>query len=234
MKDTTAVNQISPLHRVPTSSLIAQQLREAVMSGALAQGSQVGEAELAGRFGVSRGPLREAMQRLVQEGLLDSIPHRGLFVVELAADDIRDIYAARTAIEGAALQAIIGRPDAAGIARRLDKVVAKMHTAAARGDGPVLARSDLAFHEQLVAESGSTRLQRMASTLLVETRMCMASLTDKYVAPADLADEHTKITDAIRSGDRAAARKVMEDHMDDAVGRLAGPLAADRKGSGSR
>ncbi|MGH3366428.1 MAG: GntR family transcriptional regulator, partial [Nocardioidaceae bacterium] len=85
----THLERVKPLERVPTSTLIADQLREAIMSGDIDQGDQVGEAQLAEQLGVSRGPLREAMQRLVQEGLLDSIPHRGLFVATLSEEDIR-------------------------------------------------------------------------------------------------------------------------------------------------
>jgi DNA-binding GntR family transcriptional regulator len=72
----------------------------------------------------------------------------------------------------------------------------------------------------LVALSGSARLQRMASTLLVEARMCLAALTDTYVAPVRLVDEHSEIVAAIRSGDTSRALAILDEHMRDAVGRL--------------
>jgi DNA-binding GntR family transcriptional regulator len=211
---------VKPIERVPTSTLIADQLREAVMSGEFPQGEQMGEAHLAEQLGVSRGPLREAMQRLVQEGLLESVPHRGLFVVTLSEEDIHDIYTARLAIETAAVLEIIKHPDAETSTRRLDRAVQRLSNAAERGPTRALAVADAAFHELLVSESGSTRLQRMASTLLVETRMCMAALADTYVVPDDLAQEHLLIVDAIRAGDREAAIEVMRVHMHDAVERL--------------
>jgi DNA-binding GntR family transcriptional regulator len=216
----TPPEHVKPIERVPTSTLIADQLREAVMSGEFAQGEQMGEAHLAEQLGVSRGPLREAMQRMVQEGLLETVPHRGLFVVTLSEDDIHDIYTARLAIETAAVLEIIKHPDAEASTRRLDRAVQKLSHAAERGPTRALAASDAAFHELLVSESGSTRLQRMASTLLVETRMCMAALADTYVVPDDLAQEHLLIVDAIRAGDREAAIEVMRVHMHDAVERL--------------
>ncbi len=206
--------------RLPTALLIADQLREAIVSGDLAQGVQVGEAQLAARFGVSRGPLREAMQRLVQEGLLRSVPHRGLFVIELSQADIADIYAARLAVESGALAAIMAQADPGAVARRLDKVVRRMTAAAARGDLAGLGRADLAFHEQLVEASGSPRLQRMAKTLMIETRMCLGTLTDKYRSPAELANEHARLVEAIGAGDAARAHALLEDHMQDAVVRL--------------
>jgi DNA-binding GntR family transcriptional regulator len=212
--------RLGPLDRVPTASRIADQLREAVMSGALSQGAQVGEVNLAAQFGVSRGPVREAMQRLVQEGLLRSVPHRGIFVVELTDADVRDIYDARQAVESAAMLAIMRRTDVQKAARRLDTAVSRMAAAAERGDAAALSRGDLAFHELLVALSGSARLQRMASTLLVEARMCLAALTDTYVAPVRLVDEHSEIVAAIRSGDTSRALAILDEHMRDAVGRL--------------
>lgn len=216
----TPPDHVKPIERVATSTLIADQLREAIMSGDFAQGEQVGEAHLAEQFGVSRGPLREAMQRLVQEGLLESLPHRGLFVVTLSEEDIRDIYTARLAIETAAVLEIMKHDDSDASARRLDRSVERLSRAAEHGPTKTLAKSDAAFHELLVSESGSARLQRMASTLLVETRMCMAALADTYVAPDDLAQEHGVIVDAIRAGDRDAAMEVMRAHMHDAVLRL--------------
>jgi DNA-binding GntR family transcriptional regulator len=213
-------DHLKPIPRVPTSTLIADRLREAIMSGDFAQGDQVAEAHLADQLGVSHGPLREAMQRLVQEGLLESVPHRGLFVVTLSDDDIRDIYTARLAVETAAALQIMARPDVEVSARRLDRAVQRLSAAAERGAPRALGEADAAFHEVLVHESGSPRLQRMASTLLVETRMCLAALADTYWAPDDLAQEHAVIVDAIRAGDRDAAVEVMRAHMHDAVERL--------------
>ena len=74
---------LDPVDRESTPSIIARKLRNAISHGDLAPGTQLAEAELARELGVSRGPLREAMQRLTQEGLLLSIRNRGLFVIEL-------------------------------------------------------------------------------------------------------------------------------------------------------
>lgn len=215
-----SADRLKPIEREPTASLIADQLREAVMSGIFAQGDQLGEADLAQRFGVSRGPVREAMQRLVQEGLLQSVRHRGLFVTELTEADVTDIYAARTAVESAAVTLILDRDDRQRSCEALAKVVARMSNAARRGDAAALSKGDLTFHELLVAESGSARLQRMASTLLVETRMCLSALPPKYNLSSDLVAEHEKIVAALESGDRTSALQLLDAHMQDAITRL--------------
>lgn len=221
---------LEPVRRESTASIIANQLREAIMYGSLPPGSQMAEAELAGRLQVSRGPLREAMQRLVQEGLLRSERHRGLFVIRLDADDVRDIYTARTAIERAAGELILQRGSEEG-ARRLAEVVERMARACAAGDLRGVSDADAAFHEVLVAESGSPRLVRMQRTLLVETRMCMTALEDKYQAPSELVEEHRALAAAVRDGDLEGLVHLIDAHMRDAIVRLTPPPAHERIGT---
>src|ERR1044072_8287587 len=101
------LGELEPITRRSTAAIIADQLRSAIMYGSLPPGAQLGAAHPAAKMGVSRGPLREAMQRLVQEGLLRSERHRGLFVIDMDAADVRDVYQARLAIERAACQLIM-------------------------------------------------------------------------------------------------------------------------------
>lgn len=208
-----------PVHRESTAALIARQLREAIMYGHLAPGDQLSEAELSAQFGVSRGPLREAMQRLVQEGLLRSERNRGLFVKVLGDEDIRDIYAARAAIETAAATLILRASDPAAVAA-LRSACDEMTDAAQREDMSGLSDADLRFHEVLVTQSRSPRLMRMHETLLVETRMCMTALQDKYQLPSDLVREHIAIVDAIEARDEVEAWNRIDEHMRDALTRL--------------
>jgi DNA-binding GntR family transcriptional regulator len=209
-----------PVHQESTAALIARQLRDAIMHGRLEPGAQLSEAELSAQFGVSRGPLREAMQRLVQEGLLRSERNRGLFVIELADDDVRDIYAARSAIESAAAIMILRKADPGALAE-LRAACVEMSKAAKRKDMDGLSDADLRFHEVLVSQSGSLRLNRMHQTLIVETRMCMTALEDKYRVPDVLAAEHAAIVDAIEAKDEELALRRIDAHMQDALTRLA-------------
>ena len=208
-----------PVHQESTAALIARQLRDGIMHGRLQPGTQLSEAELSAQFGVSRGPLREAMQRLVQEGLLRSERNRGLFVIELADDDVRDIYAARSAIESAAALLVLRSGDPAALAE-LREACEAMAKAAKKKDMVGLSDADLRFHEVLVRQSGSARLSRMHQTLIVETRMCMTALEDKYRAPRDIAREHEAIVDAIEGGDESLVLSTIEAHMQDALTRL--------------
>ncbi len=189
------------------------------MYGSLAPGDQLGEAELAGQLGVSRGPLREAMQRLVQEGLLRSERHRGLFVRELTPDDVRDVYVARLAVERTACELVM-RGNRGEALARLTPAVDRLAEAAASGDRTAMSDADQEFHRTLVSCSGNSRLERMAQTLLVETRMCLTVMQDVYPEPQELLDEHRRILDAIVEGAEDRLAELIESHMLDTVARL--------------
>ncbi|MDA2806417.1 GntR family transcriptional regulator [Nocardiopsis suaedae] len=217
----TSPGRLHPVPRRSTSELIADQLREAIMYGSLSPGDQLGETDLASRLGVSRGPLREAMQRLVQEGLLRSERHRGLFVRELTADDVRDVYVARLAVERTSC-ALIMRGNRGEALARLTAALAALEEAAATGDRDAMSDADQAFHQALVSCSGNSRLERMAQTLLVETRMCLTVMQRSYPEPDELVDEHRKLLDAISDGDEELLLELISAHMMDTVERVNG------------
>jgi DNA-binding GntR family transcriptional regulator len=213
------LGELEPVARQSTAELIADQLRSAIMYGVFAPGAQLGEAELAARFEVSRGPLREAMQRLVQEGLLRGERHRGLFVIDLDAQDVRDIYIARLAIERTACRLIMHGNRGEAVVRLAESLDALV-TAAASRDRNAMSDADQAFHLALVSCSGNSRLERMAQTLLVETRMCLAALQKHYPRPEDLVTEHRVLVDAISDGDEEKLLCLIEAHMHESIARL--------------
>lgn len=216
----TSLPELEPVERRSTAALVAERIREAIMRGTLTPGTQLGEVDLAARLGVSRGPLREAMQILVAEGLLHAERNRGVRVRDLSAADVRDVYLARAAVERAAgLLLIAGERDAA--VARLSAALAAMEAVA--GDPVALADADHAFHHELVAASGSPRLARMADGLLVETRMCLAALQQTLPPADDLIAEHRALRDAVRDGDAERLTAVLEAHMADAVTRILAP-----------
>lgn len=213
------LGELEPVPRKSTVELVSDELRSAIMYGSLEPGAQLGEAELAGRLGISRGPLREAMQRLVQEGLLVSEPHRGLFVITLDEGDVEDVYLARLAIEREACRLIMARNRGEAVAR-LTEALEALVGAARQRDRVAMSDADQAFHEVLVSSSGSPRLERMAHTLLVETRMCLNALQDTYPEPSDLVEEHRRLVDAIGDGEEERLLAFIEEHMTDSIQRL--------------
>jgi len=209
-------NHIGPLVQETTPSIIADKLRAAIGHGELEPGAQLGEAELARQLGVSRGPLREGMQRLTQEGLLVAIRNRGIFVTDMTPDDVRDMYLAREAVERAAARKIL---DGAyvKVGDELLLIVDQMGRAITAAEASEL---DIAFHERLVELSGSPRLTRMHQTFITETRMCIHALAESYAKSDYREQEHRILASAIRSGDRDRTDELLVAHMDDALARL--------------
>ena len=105
-----------PLARVQKSTFrahIADALKGAILDGDIPPGTQVTEASLAEQFGVSRGPLREAMRQLIDEGLLVTVPYTGTRIVDLSVKDIREIYSMRVTLEIFAFEQMWDRRDEA-------------------------------------------------------------------------------------------------------------------------
>jgi DNA-binding GntR family transcriptional regulator len=207
---------LEPLALASTPSIIADKIRDAIGHGDIPAGAQLYEAELARTFGVSRGPLREGLQRLTQEGLLVAVRNRGVFVIEMTPENVRDMYAVRGAIERAALQLIFGR-DPKAVGKALDAVCDDMALVSGVDER---SEVDIRFHEELVQLSESPRLRRVHRTVMTETRMCIHALAESYALSDDRVAEHRAIARAISAGDPAEADRLMIEHMDDALARL--------------
>jgi DNA-binding GntR family transcriptional regulator len=213
---------IEPLVQKSTPSIIAEKLRLAIGHGELAAGAQLYEAELARELGVSRGPLREGIQRLTQEGLLISVRNRGVFVIEMTPENVRDMYVARGAIERAAAEQILHAGEGKETASILLGVVDTMAEAGSDREIAKMSEADMEFHQNLVALARSPRLSRMHNTLLTETRMCITALEDSYRFSDDRVGEHREIAEAFGAGDAPLVDRLLIEHMEDAVRRLSG------------
>ncbi len=226
----TSPRFIDPLVQETTPSIIADKLRQAISHGELSAGMQLGEAELARQLGVSRGPLREGMQRLTQEGLLVSIRNRGVFVIEMTPANVRDMYVARGAVERAAATQIFAH-DPVDAGRQLGEVIDQMADAAASEDAVGVSNADIEFHKLLVSLAQSPRLNRMHKTLLMETQMCIHALERTYAHVDDRVGEHRAIADAFAASDPKLTDRLLLAHMDDAVVRLATGVPAQTSAS---
>jgi DNA-binding GntR family transcriptional regulator len=209
----------------PTAQLIADQLREQIVQGIFRPGEQINESVLASQLRTSRGPVREALQRLSQEGILVSHRNRGVFVLELSADDIREIYAVREAVESTAADALLkaGHEQVEATCQALKAIIRDMAKQVAVSDWQAIARLDMQFHTTFVAGAGNTRLIRIYETLAAESRMCILGLAVAYPRIDVLVQEHQNLLDLLESGDGAALQKAIKQHMQTAVEDLSAP-----------
>lgn len=209
----------------PTAQLIADHLREQIIQGIFRPGQQINESVLAGQLSTSRGPVREALQRLTQEGLLVSLRNRGVFVKELTIDDIREIYAVREAVElSSAKMLLAAGPERINLtSQSLKQSLTDMEKQVTLSDWQAIARLDMQFHTSFVEGTGNSRLIRIYDTLAAESRMCILSwwatcnLQASYPRPDALVQEHQNILDLLQAGDREGLQRAISHHLHRAV-----------------
>src|SRR5699024_2171540 len=146
-----------------TVDLIAIALRNAIFSGALEVGTPIREIEMAAQLGASRSPLREAMQRLVQERLLSAVHERGLRVSTITADHVADVYHARPAGEGKALRLVASDRDTQVLAQ-LGEAYRGLFEARSPSDARAIGDAGINFPPRLVNLAGSRRLSDYLSS----------------------------------------------------------------------
>jgi GntR family transcriptional regulator of gluconate operon len=203
----------------------ADRIREQILAGGFAQGEHLVEARIAEQLDISRGPVREAFKLLRAEGLLNEEPRRGTFVVSLAADDVREIYGLRAALEGRAARLLTRRRDPAAIAR-LRSLADEIDAAVASGDGVAVSRADLAFHEGLCELCGNSRILDVFRRY-VPTLRGLLRLDERVLRSLDeISHQHRPFVDAIASGDEELAARLLADHAEHAGELIAGVVMA--------
>ncbi|MFH6689486.1 GntR family transcriptional regulator [Cellulosimicrobium funkei] len=201
---------------------VTVELREAIFSGDLAPGERLVERKLAERLGTSHIPVREALTRLTQEGLVERLPHRGARVAALTSRDLEEISSLRTLLEQFAVVRVQDAWDPAKEAK-LRKTVQQMVQAAEKGSNARVFELDRRFHEQLWEMAD----HRMLMTLNAQLRsritgfLRAANAALEPEARVAHARTHDLIVDAIAGGDPGTAQRVMAEHIGEAAARLA-------------
>jgi len=155
------------LARLPKSTFrqhIAERLRAAILDGEIAPGAQLVETTLAEQFRVSRGPLREALRQLIEEGLIVTVPYTGTYVTSLSVRDVREIYSMRINLERFAFEQAWSRRDEAferEIRRRNDVLLAAIDA----GDDGASILAELDLHGFVYEASDHHLLQRTWASL---------------------------------------------------------------------
>jgi DNA-binding GntR family transcriptional regulator len=195
---------------VSTVSAIAAEVRRLVLEQELPGGARLGEVELAGRFGVARNSVREALQQLVLEGLLRHDPQRGVFVPLLGADDFPDIIRMRQALETEAVRRALAEGRSLEPVRLVMDRIARTDVT----DRSAAIELDLAFHRALVDVSASPRLRRAYHALESEIRLTFAQF---HRGTALAAQSHRELLAEIRRGDIETAAEAVRAHLEEAL-----------------
>ena len=213
--------------QVDRRSLVASvllRITDDIVAGRLMPGDRIVEERMAEQLGVSRNPVRDALHRLEQMGLIEKVPYRGSFVATLTAEDIQELHVVRSPLEGLAAEILAEQRDPAALAR-LAAILAEMRQAAAAGDQAKIVALDVDFHDALIHLTGNKLLREVWSTVNLKLRRFILLKRQRMYATLEEAVAiHQVILEAITSGsaDRAAAE--VRSHIDQA-GRVAGLMS---------
>ncbi len=189
-------------------------LREAIVNGSIAAGKKLNEPRLAEKFNVSRGPLREAIRRLVAMRLVTYVPHQGASVVTLDADSIIDLYEVREALEGkaAALAAINMSDEEISKLRELLEIHRRHYES---NDGEYMQEGgDFDFHYLIIKGSGNQMLANQLLNELYHLVRMFRFQTSRFASRSNRAlIEHEQLIYAIEQRDPEMAEIVMRRHI---------------------
>ncbi len=208
--------------RVSLREQVANALRAAMISGQLQPGVVYSAPTLAGTFGVSATPVREAMLDLAKEGLVEAVRNKGFRITELSDRDLDELTELRMLIEVPTTASLAGRLDDAAMAE-LRSLAEAIETAAAAGDLIGYLEADREFHLNLLGHSGNRHLVDLVASLRSRARLYGLDRLADTGRLVDSAREHVMLVDLLGRGDAAAAEGLIRHHIQHVRGIWASP-----------
>jgi len=200
------------LDQKPLSLQVYEELRDRIVRGRLQPGDRLNEARLAQDMGLSRAPVREAVQRLRQEGLVTIKPRHGPIVAEITAADATHLYQVRCALEELAVILLLNREPSPGL-EALDEAVSAMQRASLANDLEQVVEQDVRFHEALCDLSGNPLLVRIYQTISAQFRIAVMQDDARANRLPEIAADHAQLLEAIRQRNIASATPNLREHI---------------------
>lgn len=204
-----AGSTFAPIEQTPLKVQIADQLRRAIVTGRLRPGAVLVETALAEQLNVSRAPIREAVQMLENDGLVETVAYKGKRVKPLTVREVVETCEMRTMFEVAAARRILAHGTGVDTLWQPCRVMA---AAAAAGDREALVVADEAFHRMLIELSGHALLGQLWAGLYLRIHQIMSLRNDRDVNLADIAANHPPIVRALAARDGAQAERLIAEH----------------------
>jgi DNA-binding GntR family transcriptional regulator len=194
------------------AELAYREVKRQIIAGELPPGAAINESALAARFGVSKTPVREALQRLELEGLTRVLPRVGYVVTPISVADVQSLFELRMMLEPPATELAANRvgPD---LLAELDDLARVSFAGADRTNYPQFLAINTRFHLGVVRGSGNARLTDIMSRLLAEMERILHLAVDLRDATDLVIRDHVEIVEALRDRDGARARRVAERHL---------------------
>lgn len=202
----------------PLAQQVYRHLRDEVVQGAFAPGQRIVETKIAASLRVSRGPVREALRRLVAEQLLRE--DRGVITAFVPTfEDFQELYQLRVAVESMAAELAAARPPSEWAAspewaQSFEENLRDSRVAMDRQDAEALVERNADFHRLILVLSGNRRFQHTLSSVSALIQCYWHQVARVVLWPTDMVTEHTQIYEAVRMGDGSAASKAMRNHIE--------------------
>lgn len=197
--------------REPLREQLSGRLLGLITSGEYVAGDHLPERQLAERFGVSRGPVRDAIRVLERDGWVSLRPGRGAFVRTLTDDEVDDLYEARMVVEAASARLAAIRVPSTGCPELYATIAEAEELLAGAHRTDLLSELTIRFHHQVSRMSGNGFLIEFSDRMRTMSRRIVVPLVPR-IAPAAWR-EHAAIANAIRTGDAQRAEDLMRDHL---------------------
>lgn len=199
----------------PTSlrERVANEVRTLILGGDLRPGDRLIETEIAEQMGVSRGPVREALRELEQEGLVVTEPYRQTVVANVSEEEITEVLVpARRLLEKFVLTRVPDKLTAEDY-QRLNAIIDEMRLAAEKGDWLAVVESDMEFHHYLLAASGYKSLVRFWQGMVARIRIHFLRETIHNPDLKAVPGEHVELLQALRDKDLARINALVTEHV---------------------
>lgn len=205
---------MTPIEAPPSlTERAADLLRRDILATRLAPGETLSEAAAAQRLGFGKAPIRAALARLAEEGLVQAVPRRGWVVALVTVRDIHEVFDLRLLLEPEAARRAAGRVDAEKL-HELDAVCAAGHRPGDPDSALRFLEANRGFHVAVAELSGNTRLARQIGRLLDEsTRMLVLGL-QRRDRSGEMAHEHRELIEAMALGDGTDAARLMREQVE--------------------
>ncbi len=220
-KNLSSIPSLAQIHNKPLRDHVLDMLHAAIVNGELKPGQVLVEAELAAQLGVSRAPLREAINILSTQGLVEIVPYHGTTVKRLLRKDIEELYNVRSMMEEFAIKHIILSERTQAVVTELRMICADMLAAAEAGDLRGVNQIDRHFHDTLVSSSGNDLLLMLWSTVSLRVRQVMSLKNRKKGDLHAIARNHFGIVDVIERRDVEEAVRLIHYHIGHSAGVIA-------------
>ena len=212
---------------LPLRDVVFNRLRQSILIGELKPGERLMELHLANRLGVSRTPIREAIHKLEQEGLVTIIPRRGAEVAQITEKSMNDVLEVRRALDALCVELACERITEEGLTT-LREACENFEQCVRTGDSKQIAQADVALHDIIVQATGNQRLIQLVNNLSEQMYRYRFEYIKDSSQHQTLVEEHRIIYQSIVRKDKETAAAAARTHIDNQEKAIIRQIRLDR------